>query len=157
MRKRVFRTFWPGQTQTGLLSYRSWQEAWKILVTETTYIILSKQWTTKVLIRLRGCAGWSAPLLFAYEMTHFLMARLNYFPSFTFWHSDNVNGMPLTRGIKNIIILISGKKILGNGELYFQRALLYQILTDIRWKYIEHIRQINQIVQFLEKVLTNRK
>ena len=23
-----------------------------------------------------GCAGWSAPLLFAYDMTHFLMARL---------------------------------------------------------------------------------
>ena len=32
---------------------------------ETGGIILSKQWTTKVLIRLRGCAGWSAPLLFA--------------------------------------------------------------------------------------------
>ena len=29
------------------------------------HIILSKQRTTKVLIRLRGCAGWSAPLLFA--------------------------------------------------------------------------------------------
>ena len=28
-------------------------------------IILSMQWTTKALIRLRGCAGWSAPLLFA--------------------------------------------------------------------------------------------
>ena len=30
------------------------------------HIILSKQRTTKVLIRLRECAGWSAPLLFAY-------------------------------------------------------------------------------------------
>ena len=29
-------------------------------------IILSRQRTTKVLIRLRGCAGWSAYLLFAY-------------------------------------------------------------------------------------------
>ena len=29
-------------------------------------ITLSRQRTTKVLIRLRGCAGWSAPLLFAY-------------------------------------------------------------------------------------------
>ena len=28
-------------------------------------IILSNQRITKVLIRLRGCAGWSAPLLFA--------------------------------------------------------------------------------------------
>ena len=33
---------------------------------ETKDIVLSRQRTTKVLIRLRGCAGWSAPLLFAY-------------------------------------------------------------------------------------------
>ena len=28
-------------------------------------MILSKKWKTKALIRLRGCAGWSAPVLFA--------------------------------------------------------------------------------------------
>ena len=28
-------------------------------------MILSKRQITKALIRLRGCAGWSAPLLFA--------------------------------------------------------------------------------------------
>ena len=33
-------------------------------------IILSKQRTIKVLIRLRWCAGWSAPLLFANGITH---------------------------------------------------------------------------------------
>ena len=33
-------------------------------------IILSKQRTTKTLIRLRRCAGWSAPLSFAYEIRH---------------------------------------------------------------------------------------
>ena len=32
--------------------------------------ILSKQWTTKVLIRLRISAGWSVPLLFAYGLRH---------------------------------------------------------------------------------------
>ena len=37
----------------------------EILVTETRDITLSRQRTTKALIRLRGCAGWSAPLLFA--------------------------------------------------------------------------------------------
>ena len=36
-----------------------------ILDTETSGIILSKQRITKALIRLRGCAGWSVPLLFA--------------------------------------------------------------------------------------------
>ena len=34
-------------------------------------IILSNQRTTKALIRLRGCAGWSAPLLFAYGKNRF--------------------------------------------------------------------------------------
>ena len=33
-------------------------------------LVLSKQRTTKVLIRLRRCAGWSAPLLFAYDIRH---------------------------------------------------------------------------------------
>ena len=34
-------------------------------------ITLSRQWTTKALIRLRGWAGWSAPLLFAYGKNRF--------------------------------------------------------------------------------------
>ena len=38
---------------------------------KTRGIILSRQWTIKVLIRLRGCAGWSAPLLFAYVLNRF--------------------------------------------------------------------------------------
>ena len=42
----------------------------EILVTETRDITLSRQRTTKVLIRLRGFAGWSAPLLFAYDIRH---------------------------------------------------------------------------------------
>ena len=42
----------------------------EILVTETKDITLSRQRTTKAQIRLRGCAGWSAPLLFAYDIRH---------------------------------------------------------------------------------------
>ena len=38
---------------------------------ETRDIVLSRQRTTKVLIRLRGCAGWYAPLLFAYGENRF--------------------------------------------------------------------------------------
>ena len=45
----------------------------EILDIETRGIILSRKRTTKALIRLRGCAGWSAPLLFAYGKTSFLM------------------------------------------------------------------------------------
>ena len=43
----------------------------KILNLERRGIILSRQRTTKVLIRLRGCTGWSAPLLFAYGKNRF--------------------------------------------------------------------------------------
>ena len=38
---------------------------------ETRGIILSRQRTTNALIRLRGCAGWSASLLFAYGINRF--------------------------------------------------------------------------------------
>ena len=50
----------------------------EILVTETRDMTQSRQRTTKALIRLRGCAGWSTPLLFAYYIRHFLMAWLIY-------------------------------------------------------------------------------
>ena len=42
----------------------------EISAIESRDIILSKQRTTKALIRLRRCAGWSAPLLFAYDIRH---------------------------------------------------------------------------------------
>ena len=42
----------------------------EILAIESRDILLSQQRTTKALIRLRGCAGWSAPLLFAYEIRY---------------------------------------------------------------------------------------
>ena len=38
-------------------------------------IVLSKQLTTKTLIRFRGSAGWSASLLFAYGIRQFLSWR----------------------------------------------------------------------------------
>ena len=42
----------------------------EIVVTETRDITLSIQRKTNALIRLRGCADWSAPLLFAYSIRH---------------------------------------------------------------------------------------
>ena len=43
----------------------------EILETASRGIMLSRQQTTKVLIRLRECAGWSVPLLFAYNTNRF--------------------------------------------------------------------------------------
>ena len=48
----------------------------EILDLESLGIILSRQWTTKMLIRLRGCAGWSAPVLRIWKKTGFLMMWL---------------------------------------------------------------------------------
>ena len=43
----------------------------EILDTETRGIILSRRQTTKALMRMRGCPGWSGPLLFAYGINRF--------------------------------------------------------------------------------------
>ena len=56
-----------GKTQTGLLSFRSLE----ISSIETRGSKLSRQRTTKALIRLCGCAGWSVPLFFAYGKNRF--------------------------------------------------------------------------------------
>ena len=50
----------------------------EILALASIGIILSRQRTTKVLIRLRGCASGPAPLLSAYGKTGFLMTWLKY-------------------------------------------------------------------------------
>ena len=49
------------------------ETSWRLEISdiETRDIILSRHGTTKVLIRLCGCAGWSAPLLFAYGINRF--------------------------------------------------------------------------------------
>ena len=70
VRKCVFGSFRPDQTQTvcsateasmrlEIFGYRNFWD-----------IILSRQRKTKALNRLRGCAGWCAPLLFAYDIRH---------------------------------------------------------------------------------------
>ena len=66
-RKCIFGDFRPGKVQTSLLSYSYNLET---LDRASIYSILPKQRTTKVLIRLRGCTGWSALLLFAYAIRH---------------------------------------------------------------------------------------
>ena len=62
----------PCKTQTSLLSFRDWLESWNFEFSKFRNnclgIILSRQWTTKAMIRLRGCACWFAPLLFAYDI-----------------------------------------------------------------------------------------
>ena len=48
------------------------EASWSLEISaiESRDIILSKQRTTKALIRLHGCAGWTAPFLFAYDIRH---------------------------------------------------------------------------------------
>ena len=62
--KTYLRGFQPGQTQTSLLSYRDLLKI-EISLVASLDMILYKERLTMALIRLQGCAGWSAPLLFA--------------------------------------------------------------------------------------------
>ena len=41
----------------------------EILLEASPDMLLSNKWITKVLIKLRGCTGWSAPLLFTNSTT----------------------------------------------------------------------------------------
>ena len=63
MRKHVFGGLRPGKTQTGL------QRLASLEIRNSASFILSWQQTTKVLIRLRWCTSWPAPL-FAYGIRH---------------------------------------------------------------------------------------
>ena len=47
----------------------------EILTVESFDMILSKIKITKALVRLRGCAGWSAPVLFANPEERFSLAE----------------------------------------------------------------------------------
>ena len=65
-RKPVFGGLRPDKTKTAVLQRLARDLEFLDIVLETRGIILSKQWITKALIGLCGCACWSAPLLFAY-------------------------------------------------------------------------------------------
>ena len=61
----------------------------KIYDIGTRSIILSRQRTTRALIRLRVCGGWSVPLLFAYDKSRFSHDVVQLLlPHFT-CHSEN--------------------------------------------------------------------
>ena len=61
-------------------------------------MILSIKRITKALIRLRGCAGWSAPVLFANHRRQVFLRRGPYLRQFCFWTAQFV--LPITCTIK---------------------------------------------------------
>ena len=64
-------------------------ESHEISNIETRDIVLSRQWTTKVLIRQRGCTGWSVPLLFTHGINRFFHDVAHIVSSMQFsmlWH-----------------------------------------------------------------------
>ena len=64
----------------------------EFLVTETRDITLTRQRTTKALIRLRGCPVRSAPLLFAYDIRHLFSWPGSFYDKFRtkFWQENNL-------------------------------------------------------------------
>ena len=119
-RKPVFGVFKPACSATEI------SERLQILDIETRDIILSRQQTTKALIRLRQCAGRSAPLLFAYDKTGFLMT----------WLMKSSNGSKRKRKqITSYIIKVTVTEQQGS-QLWFPPARGYHSpkteYTDIR-------------------------
>ena len=70
--KTCLQGFRPCKTQTNLLSLELRQNA-EILRVVNLSIILSWKQTIKALIRLRGCLGWSAPLMVTCRFVRFLL------------------------------------------------------------------------------------
>ena len=77
--KKCLREFPTGQTQNQPGQPQKLASL-EISAIESRDIILCKQRTTQVLIRLRGCAGCSVPLLFAYDIR----------PIFFSWRGSNI-------------------------------------------------------------------
>ena len=63
------------------------QKNTEILRVASLSIILSWERTTKALIRLRGCVGWSAPLMFACSYVRFSLDTVH--------KNDNVHCMTI--------------------------------------------------------------
>ena len=121
----------------GLCDQVRHKPAWSVI--ETSYsldildvarihIILSRQRTTKALIRLCGCAGWSAPLLFTYDRNRFshdvaqIIAVINQNLNCNTkmqkeWHTLNSAGTPLYNTVHcNMVLDITGISVgLPNG------------------------------------------
>ena len=90
-----------GKAQTGLLSYRDLLESWKFEL-ESIGIILSRWRTAKVLIRLRGCAGWSATLLFASGKNWF-----SHDVTISLWDPTTINQIQHRKGTHLIKLLFT--------------------------------------------------
>ena len=93
----------------------------EILDIETTDIILSKQRITKALIRLRGCAGWSAPLLFAHGINRFSQDMAHTEPEFD---RECCSQCCVFTGVScYILVVISWQLMFWYGTLVFQKLL----------------------------------
>ena len=101
-------------------------EIWDI---EARGIILPKQRTTKVLIRLRGCTGWSAPFCSHIAWTGFLMMWLFYFDSAKFIQSFWSHAMHSSASSTTSLFLCT----MCNGDQYLSRYIVLIAPYTIFW------------------------
>ena len=130
----------------------------------STHIILSSQRTTTVLIRLRGCTGWSAPLLFLYGIRHIFawpgpnifMLYLKY--SFVEMHCFSLHSNLVPTGSQTNPFVVN-HRILDMQGCYlniFQQLILsqdsdYRSISNITmraWVNVEHWKTLGANVQW---------
>ena len=105
----------------------------EILAIASRGIVLSRQRTTKALIRLRRCADWSAPLLFTYGINRFSHDVVQYYDYYILSQSLNLGGRQgTTYDIATIPFHLSTFPCL---PLPSDRALQTPFLS-IPWRYL---------------------
>ena len=131
--------FWKIEPQTSLLSYTDYLEIWNFACTKVNVasldMILSIKRITKALIRLRGCAGWSAPVLFANHRRQVFSRRGPYLRQFCFWTVQF--DLPITCKIKCRMAKLSTLISLLLQE--WSDLAIYCLILTLLW----HIRRTN--------------
>ena len=126
---------------------------------ETRDITLSRQWTTKVLIRQRECAGWSVLLLFAYGENGFShdMAQLRV-SFFIFLKKNICCGYPLqastsARGFQLVpttcVFMETKRKLSSN---YHQVYTVVKLIHAYTWEVLIQSEHIMLVVWFSSNV-----
>ena len=93
--KTCLRGFRQSEFQTSLLRYRDYLENWNFTCAKFTYDTFQIA-NNKALIRLRGCAGWSAPVLFANPRRQVFSRRGPFIITLNIWKMSQLTFAMLT-------------------------------------------------------------
>ena len=110
----------------------------EILDTASIGIILSRQWRTKALIRLHGCAVWSVPLLFAYDKNRFSYKVAHLVLSITWHYKPSVPFLGYRQTVQTLIRRRRTWHLIRIFTVCLQE-FLFEIEPEDHWSCIAHL------------------